>query len=327
MKRKLQFTLVTIASLIYGQTINAQTITYNFENVTAPTTTITGLTILDGTQQVVSASSLGFTGNTTNVLHASVSGSNGDTVSDLTNFPTTAADCSVTWTEYHTVTPPAQLKKGVLLRGTGLSTYQVGIKTGYFFIVQNETNGTVTFRIATLDGTAGFTNIVRNDGVAAGFAVNAPMYYRASAIGLKLTLEYSTDGITFTEGTSITVNATGAFTAAGATQLITGIGYYSPDYYYDNITYRAGASLGIPSVSLNEKSFSVFKKDNTISITSTDTTIKSVKLFDVNGRVIATKNNVDASETSFSNQTFAKGLILVQITGTNDKVATIKLVN
>ena len=70
----------------------SQKITYDFENVTAPTTTITGVTIKDGVQEVVSAGSLGFTGNTTNVLHSKVGGANGNTVSDLTNFPTTNAD-------------------------------------------------------------------------------------------------------------------------------------------------------------------------------------------------------------------------------------------
>ena len=77
------------------------------------------------------------------------------------------------------------MKKGVLLRGTGLSSYQLGIKNGYFFIAQNEGDGTVTFRIAKLDEAVGFNVIpnARMDNVDVGFAVGSVMYYRASAIG------------------------------------------------------------------------------------------------------------------------------------------------
>lgn len=38
-------------------------------------------------------------------------------------------------------------------------------------------------------------------------------------------------------------------------------------------------------------------------------------------------SNVNALETSISNLTFAKGIILIQITGPNNKVVTRKLVN
>lgn len=324
MKRKLQFTLVTIAGLMYGQGINAQTVTYDFNSLTAPTTTISGFTPKDGTQEVVTGASVGLTGNTTNVMHPKLPSANYNTVADLDNFPTTNTDYSVTWKEYVGVAA-TQLKKGFLLRGTGLSGYQVGIKLGYLFLVQTESSGTeISFRILKADGTSGLTGFVNNKYTVSGFALNAPMWYRASAIGSTLKLEYSTDGITFTVGATFTDTT---YTTAGATQLVTGIGINSLEYYYDDITYRAGASLGIPSVSLNEKSFAVFKKDNTISINSTEMAIKSVQLFDVNGRVIATKNNVNALETSLSNQDFAKGIILVQITGANDKVATLKLIN
>lgn len=324
MKKKLQFALVTIASLVYGQTVNAQTITYNFENVTAPTTTITGFTPKDGTQEVVTGASVGLIGNTTNIMHPKLPSANYNTVADLDNFPTTNADYSVTWKEYVGVAA-TQLKKGFLLRGTGTSGYQVGIKLGYLFLVQTESSGTeISFRILKADGTANLTGFVNNKYTVSGFALNKAMWYRASVIGSTLKLEYSTDGITFTVGATFTDTT---YTTAGATQLVTGIGINSLEYYYDDITYRAGASLGVPSVSLNEKNFTAFKKDNTISINSTDTAIKSVKLFDANGRLIATKNNVNALETSLSSQDFAKGLILVQITGANDKVVTLKLVN
>lgn len=324
MKRKLHFTLVTIASLIYGQTVNSQIITYNFNSLTAPTTIITGFTPKDGTQEVVTGSSLGLTDNTTNVMHPKLPSSNYNTVADLDNFPTTAADYSVSWKEYITA-GSTQMKKGFLLRGTGTSGYQVGIKLGYLFLVQTESSGTeISFRILKSDGTSSLTGFVNNKYTVSGFALNAPMWYRASAIGSTLKLEYSTDGITFTVGATFTDTT---YATAGATQLVTGIGINSLDYYYDDITYRAGASLGIPSVSLDEKSIVVFKKDNTININSTAMAIKSVQLLDLNGRVIATKNNVNALETSFANLTFGRGIILVKITGTNNKVVTRKLVN
>ena len=340
MKKKLQFALVAFAGLIYGQTVNAQ-VTYDFDSAT-PLTGITSqfsstLEAVAGTATTSGspAVSVPLTGNTTNVLHPLVFGASNTGVADLDNFPTTNADCNVTWKEYIT-TSSVQYKKGVVLRGNGQSGYSVGtatptvvagLKQGYYFMVQNNVSGSVTFRIFNVSSSTTLTQLNPTaSGIAVGVTVGAPIWYRASVVGSTLKFEYSTDGINFTTGAELT-DAT--YSSAGGTQLLYGIGIAAKDYYFDDIVYKVGApsTLGIPSVSLNEKSILVFKKDNTININSSEMTIKSVQLFDVNGRVIARKNNVNALETSFTDLTFGKGVILVQITGTDNKVLTRKLVN
>lgn len=87
------------------------------------------------------------------------------------------------------------------------------------------------------------------------------------------------------------------------------------------------STLGTQNQNLDDNSIVVFKKDNTIIVNTTSIVMKSVQLFDINGRLIAHKNNINASETSFSNLKLAHGVILVQITGTDNKVVTRKLIN
>lgn len=331
MKRKLQYALVAIAGLIYGQTVNAQ-VTYDFDSAT-PLAGITSQFSSTLESVVGNTTTPALTGNTTNVLHPLVWGANNTGLADLDNFPTTNADCNVTWKEYITV-GSVQYKKGVLLRGNGQSGYTVGsaspavvtgLKQGYYFMVQNNVSGSVTFRIFNVSSATTLTQLNPTaGGIAVGVTVGAPIWYRASVVGSTLKFEYSTDGTTFTTGAELTDTT---HSSAGGTQLFYGIGNSQKDYYFDDIIYRVGAALGIPSVSLEDKSIVVFKKDNTININSTEMTIKSVQLFDVNGRLIATKNNVDALETSFSNLNFGKGIILVKVTGTDNTVVTRKLVN
>lgn len=336
MKRKLQYALVAVACLIYGQTVNAQ-VTYDFDSAT-PLAGITSqfsstLEAVAGTATTSGspAVSVPLTGNTTNVLHPLVFGASNTGVADLDNFPTTDADCNVTWKEYIT-TSSVQYKKGVVLRGNGQSGYAVtssatvvaGLKKGYYFMTQNNVSGSVTFRIFNVSDLPTLTQLNPTaGGIVVGVTVGAPIWYRASVVGSTLKFEYSTDGINFTTGAELTDTT---YSSAGGTQLLYGIGIAAKDYYFDNIVYKAGApTLGIPSVSLNEKSIVVFKENNAINITSSEMTIKSVQLFDVNGRVIATKNNVNALEISFSGQSFASGVILAKITGTDGKVVTKKL--
>lgn len=339
MKTKLQITIVAIACLIYGQNVKAQ-VTYNFDSVT-PLAGITSqfsstLEAVAGTAATSGSPAVAapLTDNTTNVLHPLAFGANNTGLADLDNFPTTNADCNVTWKEYIT-TAGVQYKKGVVLRGNGQAGYAVGssatvvsgLKQGYYFMAQNNVSGSVTFRIFSISSLATLTQLNPTvSATAITVPVGAPMWYRASVVGSTLKMEYSTDGINFLVGQTLTDTT---YSSAGATQLLYGIGIAAKDYYFDDVTYRAGApvTLGLPSVSLNEKSIVVFKKDNTININSAEATIKSVQLFDVNGRVIARKNNVNALETSLTNLTFGKGLILVQITGTDNKVVTRKLVN
>lgn len=325
MKRKLQFTLVAVAGLIYGQTVKAQ-VTYDFN------TDLTGITTPAGSGTpavgVIASPALLDNGvtNTTQVLRQQTTGglTNQTCVNDLTSI-SSDKDYSITWKEY--ITANASLKKGILLRGTGSGTYAPGIKMGYYCMVQNNTSGSVTFRIFNVSATA-LTQIATSaaiylDGGTTAMTINKAYWYRASAAGNVIKMEYSLDGTTFATGYAYT-DASDLYPSAGVTQTVCGIGGSYTQHFIDDVVYKTGI-LGVPNVSIDDKSIVVFKKDNTISINSTEMTIKSVQLFDVNGRVIATKNNVNDIETSFSNLSFAPGVILVKITGTDNKVVTKKL--
>jgi hypothetical protein len=326
MKTKLQIALVAVACLIYGQTVKAQ-VTYDFN------TDLTGITTPAGSGApavgVIASPALldNAVANTTKVLRqTTIAGLTNQTcVNDLTSI-TADTDYSITWKEY--ITANASLKKGILLRGTGSGTYAPGIKTGYYCMVQNNTSGSVTFRIFNVNSGATLTQIATSagiylDGGTTPMTINKAYYYRASVAGNVIKMEYSLDGTTFTTGYAYT-DASNLYPSAGSTQTVSGIGGSYTQHYIDDVVYKTGV-LGVPSVSLEDKNIVVFKKDNTININSTEKAIKSVQLFDVNGRVIATKNNVNAFETSFTNLSFAPGVILVKITGTDNKAVTKKI--
>lgn len=327
MKTKLQFTLVAVACLIYGQTVTAQA-TYDFN------TDLTGVTTPAGSGSpavgAIASPALLDNGvaNTTKVLRqTTIAGLTNQTcVNDLTSI-SSDKDYSITWKEY--ITAIASLKKGILLRGNGSGTYAPGIKMGYYCMVQNNASGSVTFRIFNISATA-LTQIATSaaiylDGGTTAMTINRAYWYRASVAGNVIKMEYSLDGTTFTTGYSYT-DASDSYPSAGLTQTVAGIGGSYTQHYIDDVQYKTGV-LGLPSLSVDDKSILVFKKDNSINISSAKMTIKSVQLFDVNGRVIATKNNVNALETSFSNLSLASGVILAKITGTDNTVVTRKLVN
>lgn len=330
MKRKLQFALVAIASLIYGQTVKAQ-ITYDFD------IDLTGVSTPAGSGSPAVGTIAGLTdngvANTTKVLRqTTIAGLTNQTcVNDLTTIPNDT-DYSITWKEYITALPGtgATFKKGFILRGTGSGTYAPGIKNGYYLMVQNNASGSVTFIVRNATGstvaTLGSSLGLFLDGGTTPMTINRAYWYRVSVAGNVIKMEYSLDGISFNTGYSYT-DASNLYPSAGTTQTVCGIGGNYTSHYIDDVVYKTAVSLGVSSVSLEEKSIAVFKKDNSININSTEMTIKSVQLFDVNGRVIASKNNVNALETSFSSSAFGKGLILIQITGTDNKVVTRKLLN
>lgn len=322
MNTKLQFALVAVACLIYGQTVNAQ-VTYDFESATP----LDGITsVSPSSLEALSGVGLGLTdngvANTTTVIRPLTFGSPNVTgIADLTSFPSNT-DYNVTWKEYRTSS--ALLKKGFLLRGSGTGGYTTGIKQGYYFMVQNNTSGTVTFRIFNVSASSSITQLVTSAAITIpGLANNIATWYRASVVGNVLNFEYSTDGTTFTIGATFTDSS--STYSSGTTQMVYGIGSSAIGHINDDIVYKNLAPLGVPSLGFDEKSIVAFKKGNTININSSEMTIKSVQLFDVNGRLIANKDNVNALETSFSNLSFAPGVILVKITGTDNKVVTKKL--
>lgn len=240
MKRKLQLQIAVLAVLCSACTIFAQkTVTYKFDSVKP----LLGLESASGTLETLTFEGFHNNGilNSTSLLHPKTAGSPNKTgVCNLDACPD-SSDYSVTWKEYiaqgNTV-----YKKGFLLRGSGVGGYTTGIKEGYFFMVQNNaTTGSVTFRIINSSAASSLTDL-QNSGavIIPGFAVNKACWFRASATGNVLKLEYSTDGFDFKIGATYTDTAN--LYASGATQLIYGIGSGAGCYYYDDIVFKSLAS-------------------------------------------------------------------------------------
>ena len=73
-------------------------------------------------------------------------------------------------------------------------------------------------------------------------------------------------------------------------------------------------ALGTVDNAINTNSIAIAKNNNTLNISAGSLTINSVVIFDLQGRKIFTRSNVDASTTSISDLTIANQIILVQIT-------------
>lgn len=86
------------------------------------------------------------------------------------------------------------------------------------------------------------------------------------------------------------------------------------------------SSLGVNNPVLNENNVVVFKQANDIMISAGTATIASVKVFDIRGRLLVEKMNVNASETSI-NAGSDKQVLIVQITSTDNVTVTKKVVN
>lgn len=233
MKKGLQFIIVLIACLIYGNTVLAQTeVTYDFDSATP----LNGISSASGTLESAFVAGLTDNGvaNTTAVLRPRTVGSPNQTgIANLTSFPN-SSDYSVTWKEYITA-GSAGFKKGFLLRGSGTGSYTTGINRGYFFMVQNNaTTGSVNFRILNSSST-GIANIKDSGALTIpGFAVNTACWFRASVTGNILKFEYSMDGVTFTVGATVTDSTY----PSGATQLVYGIGSGVIQYLFDDIKFK-----------------------------------------------------------------------------------------
>ncbi|MDN3676649.1 GEVED domain-containing protein [Flavobacterium paronense] len=83
-------------------------------------------------------------------------------------------------------------------------------------------------------------------------------------------------------------------------------------------------SLGVPV--FNENSVVVYKNEQGLFINSGAENMKSVTIYDIRGRIIATKNHVSATATSFTDLPDTQEVLLVKIEGENGVVVTKKVV-
>jgi len=175
----------------------------------------------------------------------SVGQRNATGVVNLNLFSDEGTDYSVTWKQCIGSAASGH-KVGVLLRGdtenygTDSTGYVEGIFHGYLFIVYNTGSGS-QFRIYRSTSTFNSVTVLINSSVDALVpAAGQPVWYKASVSGttsVSLTFEYSTDGINWKTGASVTDNTQPAFTS-GATQIVWGLAITNVNFYMDDITFN-----------------------------------------------------------------------------------------
>jgi hypothetical protein len=89
------------------------------------------------------------------------------------------------------------------------------------------------------------------------------------------------------------------------------------------LRYLPEASLGTNTPIIDANSILVFNKSNQISIKSTEHTIKQVEIYDLQGRIIFTKNNINAQTFATQSLSVSNQIIVVKVT-TDEKAEVVK---
>ena len=92
------------------------------------------------------------------------------------------------------------------------------------------------------------------------------------------------------------------------------------------LVYRLG-TLANTTVIFNESAVVVYKNNTGININSGVTTMASVKIFDIQGRLLLEKTKINAIQTKIDCSAFANQVLIVQITSDNNNIVSKKIVN
>ncbi len=221
---------------------------YHFENDIATTNASTPpaelITIRSGSAGVVSYTDIDNVSS--NCFKSYTSGSiNGTGIANLDMFPENASNYILNWKEFNSSFGG---NKGILLRGSGdpgSCPYAENMKQGYLFIVSNNDDSTVTLRpyIADTSGLIAkptYTGSFKN-------GLDSPCWYRAIAVGNKLTFECSKDSISW-EGADSTTFIDSTY-SNGSTELVWGLDADNFDWVMDDISY-SNVNVGVSVLSL-----------------------------------------------------------------------------
>ncbi|MFT5248597.1 MAG: hypothetical protein ACI93P_000311 [bacterium] len=94
----------------------------------------------------------------------------------------------------------------------------------------------------------------------------------------------------------------------------------------DNIRFllKHQKTLKVDAPAFNENSVRIYKSNKTLYINSGDVAISKIKVFDIQGRLIADQQNVKSNTTSISNLKSNQALI-VQVISEDNKVVSKKV--
>jgi hypothetical protein len=86
-------------------------------------------------------------------------------------------------------------------------------------------------------------------------------------------------------------------------------------------------TLSLDPQALNDNSVIVYKNNGVIYVNSGDKMMNNIKVFDIQGRLIAERNNVKANTTSIQNLKASNQVLIVQVTNEDNQVISKKVEN
>ncbi|WP_426064108.1 reprolysin-like metallopeptidase [Flavobacterium sp. DSP2-3-1] len=92
------------------------------------------------------------------------------------------------------------------------------------------------------------------------------------------------------------------------------------------LTYKTSESLGIEIPVFDANSILIYNQKGVLHINSGTTEMKTIRLFDLRGRLLVEQNEVNAKSTSIKDFGGAHQTVLVQITSNQNKIVTKKIV-
>ena len=139
-----------------------------------------------------------------------------------------------------------------------------------------------------------------------------------------------TNGTASLSGTVVYVGTTTSFTDAVAGS-VSGSDYYKiytvdkAFNFSDEIV--TSASLKVNSVTFNENSVTIYKNNEAFYVNSGEEVINNIKVFDIQGKLIAEQKNVNSNSAAIKNINKTNQLLIVKISSKDNKVVTKKIVN
>jgi len=92
-------------------------------------------------------------------------------------------------------------------------------------------------------------------------------------------------------------------------------------------TLKYQKTLKVGENAFNENSVSVYKNNGTIYVNSGEVAISNIKVFDIQGRLVAEQKNVKSTAASIPNLKSKNQVLIVKVSGENNKVVTKKVLN
>jgi len=153
-----------------------------------------------------------------------------------------------------------------------------------------------------------------------------PLGFRASAAGTYTIALSGKDGFFTSQEVYLEdklLNVIHSFSTGGAYTFVTDAGTFNERFV---IRYTEANVLGVQKPVFNDNSVIVYKDRNGINFKTAGFTMQKIKIFDVNGRELLVRNNVDSETAVVSNLSAAQQMLLIRITSIDGITVTKKIV-